>query len=78
MRDLLKRLDRLEGQAPTAGVLRLISWIAPKDNAQARKAKRGRDVLERTGGESESEFLARVSAAWRPASGVSLAWLERA
>ena len=77
MRDLMRRLQRLESDAPPGGKLILVSWHSPDAAAEFRSAKRGGERIERRAEETEGAFLARLQSSYTPPSGVAMMFLER-
>lgn len=72
MRDLLKRLDKLEdAKQCDAGQVFLLRWTGNAVNYASCQGER----MERAEGESQRSFTERAAQHFRPASGSRAVWL---
>lgn len=79
MRELLKRLDRLEAATLAhndTGHLFIISWVPPENDNGPMRAECGGVFVSRDQGEDEDSFVKRASDHFRPATGARLMFLH--
>lgn len=71
MRELAKRLERLEQEAKARdGGVMLLRWMG-----EPKTAHHGGESITRDAGESAGDFTRRAAARFRPASGWAYVWI---
>lgn len=74
MRELARRLERLEQEAKTRhGGVMLLQW-----EGEPKRAQRGGESISREDGESVEDFTRRAACRFRPASGWAYVWIGTA